>query len=67
VHKFFPELVNPLMIVAEQDDSPKENFCHAVELFLQKALHKEKPRGCQWIYMAPGSDCNVQKALVTKP
>ena len=55
------------MIAAEQDCSRKENFCYAVELFLQKALHKEKPRGCQRIYMVPGSDCNVQKALVTKP
>jgi len=67
VHEFFPEPVDPSMIAAEQDHSRKENFCHAVKLFLRKALHKEKPRNRQWIYMAPGGGYNVQNALVTKP
>ena len=33
---------------------------------LKKALHGEKPRDHQYIYLAPGSDHNVGKALVTK-
>jgi hypothetical protein len=44
-----------------------ENFCRAIELFLKKALHKEKPRDRQYIYLVPGGDYNVRKALATKP
>ena len=44
-----------------------ENFCHAVELFLKKALHEEKPRDCQYIYLAPGGNYNIRKAFATKP
>jgi Zn-finger protein len=67
VHEFFPEPVDPSIVIAEQDRSREENFRRAITLFLRKALHEDKPRDRQWIYMAPGGDYNVQKALVTKP
>jgi hypothetical protein len=60
VHEFFPELVDPLNVTTEQDRSSEENFCRAIVLFFQKALHEDKSRDCQWIYMAPGGDYNVQ-------
>ena len=55
------------MVTAEQDCSCKENFRHAIKIFLKKALHKEKHRDHQYMYLVPGGDYNVQKALVTKP
>jgi hypothetical protein len=61
VHEFFPEPVDLSNVTAEQDRSREE------KLFLRKALHEDKPRDRQWIYMAPGGDYNVQKALTTKP
>jgi hypothetical protein len=67
IHDNFPEPVDPVMVPPKQDCSQKENFCHAVELFLKKALHKEKPWNRQYIYFGPGSNYNVQKALATKP
>jgi hypothetical protein len=67
VHEFFPEPVDPLSVIAEQDRSSEENFRHAIALFLRKALHEDKPRDRQWIYMAPGGDYNVQKSLPMKP
>ena len=42
------------MVPAEQDRSRKENFRHAIKIFIKKVLHEEKPRDCQCIYLAPG-------------
>ena len=67
VHEFFPEPVDLSNVTAEQDRSREENFRRTIALFLRKALHEDKPRDRQWIYMAPGGDYNVQKALTTKP
>jgi hypothetical protein len=67
VHEFYSEPVNATMVPTKQDCLRKKNFRHAIELFLKKALHEEKPRDRQFIYLAPRSDYNVQKALVTKP
>ena len=61
----FPELVDAAMVPSEQDGSLEENFCRAIEIFLKKALHKEKPWDRQYIYLAPGGDYNVRKALTT--
>jgi hypothetical protein len=55
------------MVPAEQDRSHKENFRPAIELFIKKVIHEEKPRDCQYIYLAPGGDYNVQKPLATRP
>ena len=55
------------MVPNEHDRSLEENFCHAIELFLKKTLHEEKSRNHQYIYLAPGGDYNVRKALATKP
>ena len=55
------------MVPAEQDCSHKENFGHAIELFIKKVLHEEKPRDYQYIYLAPGGDYNVQKPFFTRP
>ncbi len=56
LHEFYPEPVDAAMVPAEQDRSRKENFRHAIELFIKKVLHEEKPRDCQYIYLAPGGD-----------
>ncbi len=55
------------MVPAKQDRSREENFRHAIELFIKKVLHEEKPRDRQYIYLAPGGDYNIQKPLVTRP
>jgi hypothetical protein len=34
---------------------------------LKKALHEEKPRDRQYIYLQPGGNYNVRKALATNP
>jgi hypothetical protein len=67
LHEFFPEPVDAAIVPGKQDNSHKENFRHAIELFIKKVLHEEKPRDHQHIYLAPGGDYNVQKPLVTKP
>jgi hypothetical protein len=67
LHKFFPEPVDAAMVPEEQDRSREENFRQAIELFIRKVLHEEKPRDCQYIYLAPSGDYNVQKPLVTRP
>ncbi len=67
MHDHFPEPVNAAMVPTEHDCLPEENFCRAIELFLKKALHEEKPPDCQYIYLAPGGDYNIRKALATKP
>ena len=67
MHDHFPEPVNAAIIPTEQNCSLDENFRHAIELFLKNALHKEKPRDRQYIYLAPGGDFNIRKALTTKP
>ena len=67
VYNFYPEPVGLVMVTDKQDCSRKENFRHAIELFLKKALHEEKPRDHQYIYLAPGGVYNVQQAIVTKP
>ncbi len=49
MHDHFSEPVVTAMVPSEQDRLLEENFCRAIELFLKKALHKEKPRDCQYI------------------
>jgi hypothetical protein len=66
LHEFYPEPVDAAMVPAEQDRSREVNFCHAIELFIKKVLHEEKPRDRQYIYLAPGGDYIVQKPLVTR-
>jgi hypothetical protein len=64
----FPEPVDAVMVPTGHDRSLEENFCRAIDLFLKKALHEEKPRDRQYyIYSAPGGDYNVRKAPDTKP
>jgi hypothetical protein len=63
----FLEPVDAAMVPLEQDRSLEKNFCCAIELFLKKALNKEKPQDPQYIYLAPGGDYNVRKMLRTKP
>ena len=67
MHDHFPEPVDVAMVPSKQDRLLEENFRHAIELFLKKALHKEKPRDCQYIYLAPDGKINIRKALATKP
>ena len=67
MHDHFPEPVDAAMVPTEHDRLLEENFRCAIELFLKKALHEAKPRDRQYIYLAPGSDYNVRKALATKP
>ena len=67
MHDHFPEPVDAAMVPSKQDRSLEENFCRAIELFLKKALHEEKPRDRQYIYLAPDGDYNVRKLLATKP
>ncbi len=55
------------MVPAEHDRSLAENFHCALELLIKKALHEEKPRDCQYIYMMLSSNYNVKKKLVTSP
>ena len=67
MHDPFPEPVDAAMVPSEKDCSLEENFRRAIEHFLKKVLHEEKPWDHQYIYVAPGSDYNVRKALTTKP
>ena len=67
MHDHFWEPVDAAMVSSEQDRLLEENFCHGIEIFLKKALHEEKPRDCQYIYLAPGGGYNVRKALAMKP
>ncbi len=67
MHDHFPEPVNAAMVLTEHDRSLEENFCRAIELFLKKTLHEEKPQDRQYIYLQPGGDYNVRKALAMKP
>jgi hypothetical protein len=45
----------------------KENFYHAVDRFIQKALDKNKPQDLQNMYMAPSGDHILKKGLLTPP
>ncbi len=67
MHDHFPEPVDAAMVPTEHDRLLEEFFCRAIELFLKKALHEEKPRDRQYIYFQPGGDYNVRKVLATKP
>ena len=67
LHEFYPAPVDAAMVPTKQDRLRKENFHHAIELFIKKVLREEKPRDHQYIYLAPGGDYNIQKPLVTKP
>ena len=67
MHDHFLEPVDAAMVPTKHDCLLEENFCRVIELFLKKALHEEKPQDSQYIYMAPGGDYNVRKALATKP
>ena len=48
MHDHFPEPVDAAMVPTKHDRSLEENFRRAIELFLKKALHKEKPRDRQY-------------------
>jgi hypothetical protein len=50
---------------ARTNRGQKENFYHAVDLFIQKALDKNKPQDLQYIYMAPSGDHILKKVLLT--
>jgi hypothetical protein len=67
MHNHFPEPVDATMVPIKHDRSLEENFCRAIKLFLKKALHEEKLRDRQYIYLQPGGDYNIRKALTTKP
>ncbi len=67
MHDHFLEPVNTVMVPTEHDRSLEENFHRVIELFSKKALHEEKPRDRQYIYLVPGGDYNVRKALAMKP
>ena len=67
MHDHFPEPVDAAMVPNKHDCLLEENFRRAIELFLKKALHEEKPRDRQYIYFQPGGNYNVCKALATKP
>ncbi len=67
LHENFPKLDNPAIVPTEHDCSLAENFHPALELFIKKALHKEKPWDCKYIYRMPGSNYNAKKKLVTSP
>jgi hypothetical protein len=63
LHKNFPELDDLSMVPAKQKCSCTKNFHCALELFIKKALHKEKPRDHQYIYMMPAAITMSQKNL----
>jgi hypothetical protein len=67
LHENFPEPDDPAMVPAEHNHSLAENFHRALELFIKKTLHKEKPWDCKYIYMMPGGNYKVKKKLVTSP
>jgi hypothetical protein len=67
VHEHFPEPTIPENVPTKQDRSREENFRRAVELFIIKALHEQKPQDWQYIYMMPGGNCNVQKKIKMSP
>ncbi len=67
MHDHFPEPVDAAMVPTKHDRSLEENFCRAIELFLKKALHEEKPRDQQYIYLQPSGDYNVRKPIAGKP
>ncbi len=67
LHENFPEPDNLAMVPTEHNRSLAENFHHAFDLFIKKALHKEKPWDCQYIYMMPGGNYNIKKKLVASP
>jgi uncharacterized protein YicC (UPF0701 family) len=67
VNEHFPEPTKPVNVHVEQDCSSEENFCHALELFIIKALHEMKPQDQQYIYMMPGGNNNVRKKIETIP
>ncbi len=49
MHDHFQELVDAAMVPTKHDCLLEENFRRAIELFLKKALHEEKPRDRQYI------------------
>jgi hypothetical protein len=67
LHENFPEPDDLAMVPTEHNCSFAENFHCALELFIKKVLHEEKPQYCQYIYMMPGSNYNVKKKLATSP
>ena len=45
----------------------KEDFDHAVGIFIKKMLDNDKPRDLQYMYMQPGGDYRLMKDFVTSP
>ncbi len=45
----------------------KDDFYHAIKLFICKILDNKKPRNLQYIYMHPGGDYCLRKDLLTSP
>ena len=67
LHEHFLEPVNAMRPVpSAQDRISVENFCQAIQLFLQRTLSKMKPRDRQYIYLQPGGDYIFKKVLMTK-
>jgi hypothetical protein len=67
LHENFLEPDDSAMVPAEHNCSLGENFHCALEFFIKKALHKEKPQDRQYIYIMPGGNYNVKKKLVMSP
>ena len=63
----FPEPAALETVLPTHDCSSAENFSCAINLFLMRTLNKKKPRGCQYIYMAPGGDHGIHKDLMMQP
>jgi len=53
------------MTLPESNRNSKESFQSAIELFLQRSTHEEKPRDRQLIYYQPGGNFQVRKDLGT--
>jgi hypothetical protein len=67
VHVHFPEPTNPENVLVKQDRSSDRDFCRAMELFITKVLHENKPWDLQYIYMMPGGNQNIRKKIKTSP
>ena len=63
----FPEPIDDstYALLPESNRNSKESFQSAIELFLQRSTHDNKPRDRQLIYYQPGGDFQVRKDLGT--
>ena len=67
LHEYFPEPVDPAMVLPEHDRSTAANFEWAIDLFLVETLNKSMPQDRQYIYLAPGGDHVFHKELMMTP